>query len=73
MTWVRLGAVTEGADFNLMMIGFRGGVLERLELIDGLNQITRIEFSNIELNPKMENDVFQFTAPDDVDIIGSTG
>jgi len=73
VTWVRLGAVTEGADFNLMMIGFRGGVLERLELIDGLNQITRIEFSNIELNPKMENDVFQFTAPDDVDIIGSTG
>lgn len=70
VSWARLGPVTEGADFNVLLIGFRDSVPEQLELIDGLNQITEIEFSNVELNPRIENSVFEFTVPDGVDVIG---
>ena len=70
VSWARLGPVTEGADFNALLIGFRDSVPERLELIDGLSQITQIEFFNVELNPRIANSVFEFTVPDGVDVIG---
>jgi len=70
VSWARLGPVTEGTDFNILLIGFRDSVPEQLELIDGLNQITQIEFSNVKLNPRIENSVFEFTVPDGVDVIG---
>ncbi len=70
VSWARLGPATEGADFNALLIGFRDSVPERLELIDGLSQITQIEFFNVELNPRIANSVFEFTVPDGVDVIG---
>ena len=68
--WVRLAPKLEGTDFRAVLIGFRGGSLASLELVDGLDQVTEIQFSSVEVNPPIADDVFDFEPPDDVDVIG---
>lgn len=71
--WVRLVPKLEGTDFRNVLIGFRGGVLASLELVDGLDQVTEIEFGAVEVNPTILDASFEFTPPEDVDVIGQTG
>lgn len=70
VSWARLGPATKDTDFSVLLIGFRDSVPEQLELTDGLSQVTQIEFSNVELNPRIANSVFEFIVPDGVDVIG---
>jgi len=39
-------------------------------LIDNLHQVVTIEFSQIKINEKFSQDVFRFTPPPGVDVIG---
>ena len=68
--WVRLAPRLNGTDFSNVLIGFRAGLLDSLELLDGLDQVTEIEFGEVEVNPEISNDSFQFSPPEDVDVIG---
>ena len=68
--WVRLAPRLEGTDFSNVLIGFRAGLLDSLELLDGLDQVTEIEFREVEVNPEISNDSFQFSPPENVDVIG---
>ena len=68
--WVRLVPKLEGTDFRNVLIGFRAGLLASLELVDGLDQVTEIEFGEVEVNPEISDDSFEFTPPEDVDVIG---
>ena len=70
INWVRLVPKLEGADFNTVFIGFREGVLARLELLDGLDQVTEIQFEEVELNPMILDSTFNFIPPEDADVIG---
>jgi len=45
------------------------GALVLLELIDKLDQITRISFSDIEINQPMDSEIFNFVPPEGVDLI----
>jgi outer membrane lipoprotein carrier protein len=68
--WVKLAPKTAGADFTSVLIGFKGAAPERLELVDGLNQVTRIEFSAMAVNPAIDAGTFEFVPPAGVDVIG---
>ena len=68
--WVRLAPQLEGTDFSNVLIGFRAGLLASLELVDGLDQVTEIEFDAVEVNPVISDDSFDFTPPEDADVIG---
>ena len=68
--WVRLAPRLNGTDFSNVLIGFRAGLLDSLELLDGLDQVTEIEFDEVEVNPEISNDSFRFSPPEDVDVIG---
>jgi len=71
--WVRLVPKLEGTDFSTVLIGFREGILASLELVDGLDQVTEIQFGEVEVNPAISDDSFDFSPPEDVDVIGQPG
>lgn len=69
LKWLR--AVPRGADagFTHVDIGFRDNLPARLLLLDAFGQTTRIDFSGIQANPQLSADQFNFTPPDDVDVV----
>jgi outer membrane lipoprotein carrier protein len=73
LDWVKLTPKTGGTDFTSVLIGFEGTSPRRLELVDGLNQVTRIELSNLVVNPRLDADVFDLEVPPGVDVIGDEG
>jgi len=70
INWVRLVPKLEGTDFSAVFVGFRERVLVRLELLDGLDQVTEIQFEEVEVNPMILGNTFNFIPPEDVDVIG---
>jgi len=70
LSWVRLAPTIPGSDFRSVLIGFQDAELARLELIDGLDQTTRITFSEVFTNQELAEEVFSFNPPAGVDVIG---
>ncbi len=70
LEWFQLRPKGERGDFLAVRVGFRGGELRRMLLADKLNQVTRLEFSNVQRNTKFSPDTFEFTPPPGVDVIG---
>ncbi|HQU15667.1 MAG: outer membrane lipoprotein carrier protein LolA [Chromatiales bacterium 21-64-14] len=71
--WLRLIPRTKGSGFDWMRLGFRGDLLVRMQLRDSLGQTTRIAFTQVQRNPKLDPKLFQFTPPPGVDVIGNPG
>jgi outer membrane lipoprotein carrier protein len=40
-----------------------------MRLQDGLGQVTRLTFSDVKQNPKIDEKLFQFTPPKGVDVM----
>ena len=57
--------------FNQLRLGFADDVLVAMELVDGFDQTTQIRFSGLRRNVTLETDLFKFTPPDGVDVIGA--
>ncbi|MGB1111227.1 MAG: outer-membrane lipoprotein carrier protein LolA, partial [Gammaproteobacteria bacterium] len=70
--WIDLKPKSKDTDFDKVRIGLRDDDLEIMELYDGLGQITRLTFTNVELNPDIAQGRFQFVPPPGVDVIDST-
>lgn len=70
--WVRLVPRSDDVGFEDIRIGFENGRLRVMELIDGLEQTTRITMSDGEENRSIAASQFQFTPPDGVDVIDET-
>jgi outer membrane lipoprotein carrier protein len=69
LDWIKLEP-RGASDFSSIAIGFSGMEPRRLELVDGLGQITRIELDNLVVNPEMGDDVFKLEVPPGVDVNG---
>jgi outer membrane lipoprotein carrier protein len=69
LDWVKLEP-RGASDFSSIAIGFNGNQPRRLELVDGLGQITRIELDNLVVNPDIADDVFKLDVPPGVDVNG---
>lgn len=59
----------QGSDFQALLLGFDDNGLARLELVDNLDQVTRIDFSEIELNPDLDDATFHYVPPQGMDVI----
>jgi len=70
LSWVRLEPRPSGGDFKEILIGFDGVTLRRMQLRDSLDQITSLEFWNVEVNAEIAAAVFEFVPPPGVDVIG---
>lgn len=58
------------AQFERMVLGFRGDTLSRLVLEDAFGLRTELEFRNVRRNPTVPDGHFLFTPPDGVDLVG---
>ncbi|NPU95000.1 MAG: outer membrane lipoprotein chaperone LolA [Gammaproteobacteria bacterium] len=57
------------AMFSLLRVHFLQGYLRDMYLEDNLGQTTRIEFTKIQKNQKLDGKVFELNLPDSVDLI----
>ena len=69
LDWIELEPKT-ASDFSSISIGFSGNEPRRLELVDGLGQITRVALDNLAVNPEIADDVFHLDVPAGVDVNG---
>ena len=72
LDWVVLAPRALETDFKLLGLGFADGELRRMDLIDSLDQLTRIELTGVERNPALEESAFEFSPPPGVDVIEAT-
>ncbi len=57
-------------DFQLVRIGFDKGELKSMFLADKLGQVTQLTFTHASRNFKFPAELFSFTPPPGVDVIG---
>jgi outer membrane lipoprotein carrier protein len=69
LDWIKLEPKS-GSDFASVSIGFSGSEPRRLELVDGLGQVTRIELRNLVVNPDIDDHVFVLDVPPGAHVIG---
>ncbi len=70
LKWIKLTPKAGGTDFKSVLIGFDGTAPKRLELVDGLNQVTRITLDNLVVNPELDDATFELEVPEGVDVSG---
>lgn len=56
-----------------MTVSFQGPYPVSIRLVDSFNQTTLVSFENVELNPDLDDSVFEFDPPDGVDVIEQMG
>lgn len=69
LTWVALLPKASDTDFQSIRLAF-DPELAAMELEDNLGQITRILFTNVERNPEVDGELFEFVVPEGVDVVG---
>jgi len=71
LKWFQLIPKHPNTDFQLVRIGFdKDGELASMFLADKLNQVTQLTFTHPTRNAKFAPDLFSFTPPPGVDVIG---
>ncbi len=68
--WILLTPKDQNSEYKDIMFGFKGEVLEIVQIRDKFEQMTLMEFSNMQLDAKLADDTFVFTPPEGVDVIG---
>ena len=68
--WLRLTAKAKNPDFKYADLGFSKGAMTTMRLIDNFDQRTDIVFSKWQRNPKLAANLFTFTPPEGVDVVG---
>ncbi len=71
--WTQLTPRTDEAEFVRLRLGFAGGEIRVMELFDRLGQTTRVEFFDVVRNPVLGGELFSFSPPEGVDVIGLDG
>ncbi len=70
--WVNLIPKDEESGFREVRIGFEDNRLRLLELLDNLDQRTRISFVDLKENIPLSVSIFDFLPPEGVDVIDNT-
>lgn len=70
LEWVELTPRDTDTSFERVRLGFDSQNLRIMELKDNFGQITRLEFSHLQHNPRLAGSLFEFTPPPGVDVVG---
>ncbi len=68
--WLRLTAKAKNPDFKYADLGFSNGTMTTMRLVDNFGQRTDIIFSKWQRNPPLAGNLFTFTPPEGVDVVG---
>lgn len=69
VAWLEATPKSKDTTFEKISIGFRSGELAAMELRDALGQITMLDFTGVERNPKVDQSTFVFTPPKGADVL----
>ena len=70
LTWVRLLPVDTDSGFRRVELGFYKRRLDQMVFYDNLEQTTIVMLKNVSVNEPIDAARFEFTVPDDVDVVG---
>ncbi len=70
LLWVELTPRDSNSSFKSIRIAFDDHSLKQMLMTDNFDQQTRLEFSQVVENPKVDRAVFVFTPPKGVDVVG---
>lgn len=70
LDWLGAKPKDKESTFTDIRLGFDASGLAALEIVDNFGQRTRIVFSGLERNPKLQPDLFKFTPPKGADVVG---
>ena len=70
-TWVRMVPIDTSSGFERMELGFLAGQLSRMVFFDNLEQTTVIALYEVTVNEPIDAARFQFSVPDDADLVGT--
>jgi outer membrane lipoprotein carrier protein len=71
VTWVRMVPRDDSSGFKRLVLGFEDEQLQRMVFLDNLEQQTVVELSDVVYNEPFDGASFEFTPPDDVDVVGT--
>ena len=69
LNWVEAIPKEKESGFEKVVLGFKGTMLHEMEMRDSFGQITVIEFSKQEVNPKLNDKSFRFAPPAGADVL----
>jgi outer membrane lipoprotein carrier protein len=69
LDWVLARPRSREAGFERILIGLRGGLPEAMEVLDAFGRTTLFAFAGLERNPRLDPELFRFSAPRGADII----
>lgn len=69
LDWIVATPRARDAAFERIEIGFRDGLPAAMLLADGFGQISRLTFTRVERNPKVDPETFRFTPPPGADVV----
>lgn len=70
LEWVLAIPKDKETGFEKVYLGFQNNLLKEMEMRDNFGHITVIEFSNLQLNPKLPAKSFSFVPPAGADVVG---
>jgi outer membrane lipoprotein carrier protein len=71
LDWVALKPRAEQGDFQELRLAFDGAALRGMELTDNLDQVTRIELSDVQRDVALPDARFEFVPPPGTDVVGA--
>ncbi len=70
LEWVSASPKDKESGFDKILMGFKDNKIQALSLIDSFGHTTNITFSNVEVNPVLDEKNFLFKPPQGVDVVG---
>lgn len=70
LEWLELDPKSHDTSFEKIRLAFNEQTLQTMELVDSFGQTTQLVFTNVQRNPEIDPQVFHFTPPPGVDVIG---
>ncbi len=71
LTWVRMHPVDTDSGFSRLELAFSNRTLARMLFFDNLEQTTLVSLNNVVVNEAIDPGIFNFKAPDGVDVVGT--
>lgn len=70
LDWVSANPKDKESGFEKILLGFKDNKLQEMSLVDGFGHNTTIVFSQLEVNPVLNDKSFLFLPPKGVDVVG---
>ncbi len=70
LDWLEATPKSREGSFEKVRMGFKDGDIQAMEVRDNFGQTTQLRFKALKRNPALASDLFRFTPPKGVDVIG---